>query len=368
MNILQVCAYAAPYPGNFLKSLLELDNKLKLEGHKTYYAFPETARKFEWCKALSKKTDVFFLPLAKARIKPKTYLNIKKILTIKDIDIVHSHFELYDIPIALVLPKKVKMFWHLHDAIENDYNKNSFIRKALFKIHYRYFSKNSYLLSVSEKHKKFAVKLGFDENRTTTILNGTDLNRIKEVDINSKKNNNFLIFGWDFDRKGVDLVINVAEKLYKEGYKFKVYVVGNEDTWKHKAFNDLEDMEWLIKQNFVQDVNELYAKVNTFLHASRAEGCSYALQEAIYSGLRIISSDIPENLFAKEIPTVYMFKNNDCNELYFKMKNVLDGKVEFKVEDKEKARRIIRDKYSIDVWSDNVIEEYKKWTTNYKLK
>ena len=50
------------------------------------------------------------------------------------------------------------------------------------------------------------------------------------------------------------------------------------------------------------------------------------------------------------------------------MKNVLDGKVEFKVEDKEKARRIIRDKYSIDVWSDNVIEEYKKWTTNYKLK
>lgn len=56
--------------------------------------------------------------MARARILPKTYLLIKQIYNENDIDIVHSHFELYDIPVTIMAPKKVKVFWHLHDAIK----------------------------------------------------------------------------------------------------------------------------------------------------------------------------------------------------------------------------------------------------------
>ena len=79
MNILQVCAYAAPYPGNFIKSLLSLDEELRKNGHNTFYAFPEKSQSFEWCKELQRKTEVYFLPLAKARINPKTYIKLSKI-------------------------------------------------------------------------------------------------------------------------------------------------------------------------------------------------------------------------------------------------------------------------------------------------
>lgn len=359
MNILQVCAYAAPYPGNFIKSLLVLEKKLKIEGHKIYYAFPETAEKFEWCKELSKSNEVYFLPLAKARINPKTYLKIMSILNKNNIDIVHSHFELYDIPIAVVLPKQSKMFWHLHDAIENDYNTHSWIRKVLFKLHYSVFSKRAYLLSVSDKHKEFAIKLGFDRKKTITILNGTDLNRISKSNIINNKSYDFLMFGWDLERKGVDLVIEAGEKLYKNGYNFIISIVASEDTWKNDIFTKLKNAKWLHKQNFVEDVNCLYSSSNVFLHTSRAEGCSYALQEAIYSGLKIISSDIPENLFAKEIPTVSIFKNNDCNDLYLKMKDFLDEEMKLQINDVNEARTIIRNKYSIEIWADNIIAEYR---------
>ena len=95
------------------------------------------------------------------------------------------------------------------------------------------------------------------------------------------------------------------------------------------------------------------------VHTSRAEGCSYALQEAIYSGLKIISSDIPENLFAMEIPTVSMFRNDDYSDLYLKMKNLLDKKNESDIKDVNESREIIRSKYSIEVWADNIMDEYR---------
>ena len=72
MTVLQVCAYAAPYEGNFIASLKKLGEALKSRGHKMIYAFPENAREKEWCQKLSGETKVYFLPLAKARIKPST--------------------------------------------------------------------------------------------------------------------------------------------------------------------------------------------------------------------------------------------------------------------------------------------------------
>ena len=52
MDILQVCAYGAPYPGNFIDSLLLLEEKLMEAGHTTIYAFAETAKGKPWCEEI----------------------------------------------------------------------------------------------------------------------------------------------------------------------------------------------------------------------------------------------------------------------------------------------------------------------------
>ena len=97
MTVLQICAFGAPSPGNFISSLTSLEPTLSEEGIQTIYAFAETAKGRPWCEELCKRAKVYFLPVSHARILPKTYQIVRQIYQENQIDIVHSHFELYDI-------------------------------------------------------------------------------------------------------------------------------------------------------------------------------------------------------------------------------------------------------------------------------
>ena len=94
MTVLQVCAFAAPNAGNFIASLTNLEERLAEKGIQTIYAFADGARDKTWCQEIQKRTKVYFLPTAHARILPKTYQLFKRIYQENDIAIMHSHFEL----------------------------------------------------------------------------------------------------------------------------------------------------------------------------------------------------------------------------------------------------------------------------------
>ena len=119
MTVLQICAFGAPSPGNFISSLTSLEPTLSEEGIQTIYAFAETAKGRPWCEELCKRAKVYFLPVSHARILPKTYQIVRQIYQENQIDIVHSHFELYDIPATAMAPKNTKVFWHLHQNMQS---------------------------------------------------------------------------------------------------------------------------------------------------------------------------------------------------------------------------------------------------------
>lgn len=346
-KILQVAAYAAPYDGNFIRSLLFLDNFLQEKGYETLYAFPETAKTVEWCRQLAIKKKVYFLPLAKARILPKTYFLIKKIfMEHPEIVIAHSHFELYDVPLSLIAPKKVKVFWHLHDAIET-YLKG--YNRIVWKLQYSIFSKRAVLLSVSEKHLKVVVRLGFNSSRAFYVPNAIDISRIKDAQ-SGEKNYDFVIFGWDFYRKGVDLALN-SIKAFSES---TLAIVGSNinDCNEYNANYILLEPE--------KDVNKIFSRAKCFLHISRAEGLSYALLEALYSGIPVIVSDISENLFAKEMPTAFFVSNENLKSIEKAMENLLSSNFKIDPDLIDKTRKIIVDKYSLQSWANNIFSYYVK--------
>lgn len=359
MKILQVCAYAAPYPGNFINSLENLENEIKKLGYETMYAFPHNAKNMEWCQRIQARTKVFFLPLKKARLNLKTFLDLRKIMVSEKVSIVHSHFELYDLPISIILPKNVKQFWHLHDPVEEGYKNTTRLRKYLYILQYKTFQKDAYLISVSEKHKKFVVRLGFKQQNTVVLPNGLDLARIqKRKKQIPKAKIDFLIFGWDFKRKGVDLGIQAAKRLENEGYEFTLGVVGNENTWLEEDLIKNSNQKWLSKQYFVKDINELYKNTRSFLHLSRAEGLSYALLEAAYAGLPVVCSNIDENIFAKKMPSVIFYNSENVEEIYEIMKSLLEEeKINFDMI--KTTQNIIEEEYSINYWTDRMIEIYK---------
>ena len=54
-TVLQACAYAAPYAGNFIASLRKLASENAVAGYKTVFVFPYTAAERQWCQELEKE-------------------------------------------------------------------------------------------------------------------------------------------------------------------------------------------------------------------------------------------------------------------------------------------------------------------------
>ena len=349
MKILQICAYAAPYEGNFIKSLIALAMEAAKENLQTIYCFPETCKELDWCKTLENVYKVYYVPLAHARILPKTYFILRKIfIENPDILYAHSHFELYDTPLALMAPSSVKVFWHLHDAIST-YLQG--VKKYVWKIHYSLFSKRAILLSVSKKHMRVVVNLGFNEKNAYYEPNAIDTERIKIVSKNRETKCDFLIFGWDYYRKGVDLAIKAIAKV-KSNKILGIVGLDGESVTRHNGYTCID-----IKSS--SDVNEIFNKSRCFLHISRAEGLSYALLEALYSGLPVIVSDIEENQIAADFPTAVMVRNENVDDIVNAMNLLMNNNYENPDEAINRSRHLIDEFYSISSWAKRILNDYK---------
>ena len=350
--ILQVSGYAAPYPGNFVSTLRILSKKCNEKGYQTLFAFPESARETTWCKELQNDYKVYFLPLYKARINPVTYKKMKVIFAENNISIVHSHFELYDIPVSMTAPAGVKIFWHLHDALDLIYERSNAFYRLLWKYQYSIASRRAFLLSVSEKGRNFAIQLGFNKNNTVFLPNGIDTARIDNAEYTMNVKYDFLMYGWDYKRKGVDLLLDTLSQMQDD---FHCALVAGDNVWDTIDENKYSQ---LIRQPSVDNVAALYKSIKCFLHISRQEGLSYALLEAVYAGCTVICSDIEQNLFAKCFPTVKFIRVGNTNDLKVAMQDVLSGK--FSPTEKEIAhsKSIIQEEYSIETWVNRVLRYY----------
>lgn len=356
MTVLQVCAYGAAYGGNFIASLEALEAELNKRDIRTIYAFVGRAGEQAWCREIEKRTKVYYLPESKARILPKTYQIFKQIYRENDISIVHSHFELYDIPATVMAKPGTKIFWHLHDPIRPD--SQSVSRRILTKMQYGLVGKRAKLLSVAEEYRKAVVSLSFPEKQTTTVVNGLDLGRVVPVEPARETSFDFLTFGWDFHRKGGDLILDACRMLAREGRSFRLLFNGNGRTWpKLEEYLGGEDPEWLVRGEPVEDINALFSASRVFIQASRRETFSYAVCEAAYAGLPVISTDIAGLEWAHDLPTVDFVANEDAKGLCAAMKRYLNGK-HFSSDQISYGRSVIEKKYSTAEWTRNIMEQY----------
>ena len=354
MTVLQVCAYGADYAGNFIASLETLEAELKAQGIQTIYAFVERAADKEWCRRIQTRTRVYFLPEAKARILPETYWSFHKIYKENNINIVHCHFELYDIPATIMAPRNTKIFWHLHDPI----TLRSGLRGMLWQFQYGSVGKKAELLSVADFYRETAVSMGFPEQQSAIVLNGIDLNRVRLQKPSEDRPFDFLTFGWDFERKGDDLILQACDRLERDGYQFRLLLNGNEQTWpKLEQYLNGRKPAYLECGNPVSDINQLFDNSKVFIQASRRETFSYAVCEAAYAGLPVISSDIAGLEWARELPSVTFFPSEDVQTLYEAMKTFLDGQT-ISEQAVQKSRKHIEDTLSLEVWAKHVMEHY----------
>jgi glycosyltransferase involved in cell wall biosynthesis len=223
---------------------------------------------------------------------------------------------------------------------------------------YGLVGKRAKLLSVAEEYRKAVVSLGFPEKQTTTVVNGLDLGRVVPVEPAREPSFDFLTFGWDFHRKGGDLILDACRMLAREGHCFRLLFNGNGHTWpKLEEYLGGEDPEWLVRGEPVEDINALFSASRVFIQASRRETFSYAVCEAAYAGLPVISTDIAGLEWAHDLPTVDFVANEDAKGLCAAMKRYLNGK-HFSSDQISYGRSVIEKKYSTAEWTRNIMEQY----------
>lgn len=347
MKVLQVCAYAARYGGNFMASLASLEALLAQQGVKTAYLFPEKARDMPWCRDLQSRAEVHFAGLN--RFSPKVFKQIKAAMA--GADVVHSHFELYDCLTALAKKKNQKLFWHLHDSFDEDID---LTHRMINKFQYGILGKRAVLISPNDYYSKYVADLGFPKGQILHVDNAVEFSRLKKED--REKQYDFLVFGGFYRIKGLDVLMDACRILKEKGTRFRLGVVGYPDTWRflEENYPDLQGCVQRLEPS--EDVSGFYNAAAGYICASRRECFSYAVLEALYMEKPSIISRIPGNDWAVGYDTVVGFPSGDVQTLAAAMEHQLSHGADPAA--KSRVAQDVQERYGAQNWARAIKEIY----------
>ena len=343
-----VASYYGPYYSNFVASLYAFNEMMIGNNNYVVYVFPKEVEQFEWVEKLQETNKIYYLDY-----NPYSFNNFKalrKIFKTEKINLIYSQMCGWDFTAHFAAPF-TPIIWHMRMGVDNVNLKKKI--KNWIKFNIFGFGK-TYHIAVSEPVTK-AINAFKPKNQCVTIRNALDFSRLKAPSTKNVDNKNILIFGWQPHTKGLDVALDACEKIIADGKKIRLLVSSQEATYEYINQRYVEIPDWLELLEPTSDVSSLYDRADIMISASRSEGFSFALAEAIYSGLITVVSDIPGTSWSSEFSARYEFKSEDSDSLKDALLFALNHNI---TEDEQNGnRQILKDKYSMDVWVDAVYKE-----------
>lgn len=371
-TVVFVAQYAAAYEGNFLKSLYALESKLKMSGCNVVYILPEKAKEMPWFSNACLNHEILLVD----NTPQKATIQLKRIFQEVQPNIVHTHFDGYDVPVVKVLrklgmEKNVEVVWHLHDHLGF---MPDIARKAYqvfgFLMHYGRYAKNVSAIGVSAEVAYFTNtwhKLwnGCSFKQLAVVPNAIDTTRISTIKENSTAGHSFLAFGGRNIQKRIDLLIDAAVKLNGGGKTsldlVSVYITRGTDTDNVVAEKFGKNVpSWCHIVDQRENINELFEMADCFVSSSDAETFSYAICEATIANMPVIQSDIDGTLWNAENPSTYLFKQGDSDSLAETMMNYMKSNPKDLQQACLETRRINLGRYGLDAWCERIIRFYEQ--------
>lgn len=348
-----VASYYGPYYSNFVASLYAFNEMMLQNNNYVVYVFPKEVEQFEWVEKLQKTNKVYYLDY-----NPYSFNNfnsLRKIFKTEKINLIHSHMCGWDFTAHFAAPF-TPIIWHMRMGVDN-INKKKRIKNWI-KFNILGFGK-TYHIAVSEPVTQ-AINSFKPKNQCVTIRNALDFTRLILKPINNFNNEckKILIFGWEPTVKGLDITLDACEKLAVESKNFKLLVSAQEQTYRYVNNRYVKLPDWLELLEPTSDVASLYNNADIMISASRSEGFSFALAEAIYSGLVTVVSDIPGTSWSSEFDARYEFTSGDSDSLKCALESALDYNIS--TYEQNSNRQILEQKYSMVAWCDSVYNELIK--------
>lgn len=358
-KIIHFMDYKASYKGNFINSIMFLDKELKKNNKEIVYVFPLATKNMEWIDDLIEEgNQVKFI----SNNFLKNVLYIRKVITESKVNIIHIHFANYKyilmIKLACIGIKGMKLITHVHNHYKVKSNKilEGFIRKV---------KSTDLYIGVSDSVTEDMIEKGFDKNKVFSVPNAIEFERLNNYEIIEKDimgintQKVILMFGFDYYRKGVDMVIEALKEIHNEyDVTLMISLSSNKGNVEKKIIEMFGNIPgWIRLVNARDDIATYYNLCDVFISASREEGFCYAAVEAAYCTPILIASDIPGQNSLK-IPHTISYSIKDINKLKASIIKALSITPENKNIIKDEQRMFVVSEYNLEKWSKRIIELY----------
>ena len=365
-----------PYSGNLMKSLLALEKAMFDSEMAMVYLFPKEAMERDWVRDLiSEGKRVYFR-------NSTVFEALNSINNDYPVSIIHSHFSYIDDYKGIIRFKRdhpeIKTVFHHHDANFVPYVSKGYPfpvetarkikKKAEREIAKRIIMSDAHIACGKDVYDNLR-ELNF--NGFCCIENSIDfrrLDRYAEIcrnDFNDKYNRiAILIFGTDFERKGVDIAIKAIAPIAEEyGISLCIVMAVNVDENIKKIKRLMgEEPEWVKILPPREDVASYYRSADLFISPSRAEGMTYSVIECAYCKCPMIVSDICGQGHARAIPGAKIVENENTEM----MREAIIESITVDNSSLEKAYNYVKENYSLDNWCNKILDLYNNLLENGK--
>ncbi len=350
---LLVSSFMAMYKGGYINSIIRLVEKMHANGDEIVFIFPKGEQRVPWLDEIeSMGCKVYLL-----EYKPYSLDNIKfirKVVKDENINLIYSDFTGWDNTVKLAKPF-MPAIWHERMRV----NDKDTVKKLYNLFKYRVIGAfRTYPVGISDDVYNAVNRLSWG-NRASKIYDAAAVERLDMTLLRQKNEiKKYLMFSYTPFVKGVDIAFDAMEKLNKDEIKAKLVLVSHGvcDNYVKERYPVLP--EWLELKQTRDDVEQFYFDCDCFISASRSEGFSQSLMEALYTGLDAIVSDIPGTSWSKDFKGVAFFESGNADSLYEAL--VKNSDYEISVQDAAFNRIKVEEEYSVERWADNVIALHKK--------
>jgi glycosyltransferase involved in cell wall biosynthesis len=261
--------------------------------------FSNLARDKPWLSDLyADDIPVRFLPCARRPAQRELSDFLREA---NDTVLLHTHFSRFDLPSVIVAGRRSRtlVFWHEHTALSerSSIRLRNVLRFVVFGRGVERF------LCVSPDIARQLGKRGAPRSRLVFLPNGIDGDRFPLIDPHERRAARaalglddsvkvLLHCGWDWHRKGGDLLLGAVRHLVEEGRERVVAITIGGGEQAESLAARLGISESVLAVAATERVNDLYAAADVFVSPSRAEGMPFAVAEALSRGLGVVATDL----------------------------------------------------------------------------
>jgi glycosyltransferase involved in cell wall biosynthesis len=364
-SIVQVTLWNSPYLGNFMSSELALAGAVRTRlGLGTHFVLAHGAEGQPWLADLD-AAGVTWSILSPRRRAWRAHLDA--VMSERAAALVHTHFTLADLPAARAAAAiGMPCVWHVRTGFTGYPLRQR--ARDLLKMRIAARRRVARIITVSPWLAEFVAARGAPRERIEMVPNAIVAERFADPPDRAAARERFgldadadvvLCMGWWPEVKGVDVLLDALAMIADRHPAMRLLLVGEEQMQSFLAERLPVRPSWLRTSSFVSDSAWLFAAADIFVSASRHEGQSSAIGEALACGLPVVMSDIPGTAMWGDAPHILKFPSEDAVALGSRLEQLFGDSVERRAAAGARDRDWVLKNFAVDAWDERICAIYE---------